>query len=177
VGLADSAPPSQLLNIRSGNGGVTDTLRLMAQIARSYKANPLIRQTAARIVRVCPGKDDLCEIGTLQSWVRSNIRYTGDVYETETVQTPDYTLQERYGDCDDQAVLLATFLMAVGFQAGYCALGTNGGPFSHVLAVAILRDGSQWPLETTVECDLGTGQGIGPGWFPPDATCVRFWHI
>lgn len=176
MGLSD-VPPSQLLSIRSGNGGVTDTLRLMAQVARQYKTNPVIRQTAARIVRVCPGKDDLCEVGTLQSWVRSNIRYTGDVYEVETLQTPDYTLRERYGDCDDQACLLATLLLSVGIGAAYCALGTGGGPYSHVLAIAILHDGSQWCLETTVDRDPVTGEPVGPGWFPTDATCVRFWHI
>ncbi len=82
-------PPSQLLNISSGDAGVTDTLRLMAQLARQYKTNPFVRQTGARIVQVCPAKDDLCEITALQNWVRSNIRYTGDVYDTETVQTPE----------------------------------------------------------------------------------------
>jgi transglutaminase-like putative cysteine protease len=177
VGLADVPPPSALLSIRSGDGGVTDTLRLMAQVARQYKTNPVIRQTAARIVRGCPGKDDRCEIATLQDWVRSNIRYTGDVYEVETLQTPDYTLREKYGDCDDQACLLATMLLAIGIGAAYCALGVGGGPYSHVLAVAILHDNSQYSLETTLSNDPHTGEPVGPGWFPPDATCVRFWHI
>lgn len=173
-------PPSQLLNIRSGDAGVTDTLRVMANLARQYKTDSLLRQTGARIVQVCPAKDDLCEIAALQSWVRSNIRYTGDVYETETIQTPLYTLQEMYGDCDDQAVLLATLLLTVGFAAGYCALGVRGGPFSHVMAVAIVRSHNEIsyiPVETTLECDPKTGIPVGPGWFPDDATCQRFFHI
>lgn len=180
MGLHDVPPPSSLLTIPSGDAGVTATLKLMAQVARQYKVNPLLRQTAARIVQGCPGKDSECEVTALQSWVRSNIRYTGDVLDTETVQTPDYTLQERYGDCDDQAVLLATFLLAIGIPAAYCAVGVDGGPFEHVMAVAILRQHTQvlyLPCETTLDRDPKTGAPIGLGWFPSNATCTRLWHI
>lgn len=180
MGLADVPPPSQLLSVRSGNAGVTDTLKLMAQLARQYKVNPVIRQTSARIVQSCPEKDDLSEAAALQSWVRANIRYVGDVLDVETIQTPDYTLQERYGDCDDQSLLLASCLLAIGIPAAYCAVGVDGGPFSHVMPVAILRQHTQVlysPLETTLSQDPVTGETIGPGWFPQNATCVRFWHI
>jgi hypothetical protein len=179
VGLAD-VPPSRLLPIRSGDAGVTDTLKLMAQLARQYKVDPLIRQTSARIVQPCQAKDDLAEAGALQNWVRSNIRYVGDVLDVETIQTPDYTLRERYGDCDDQSVLLATLLLAIGIPAAYCAVGTDGGPFCHVLAVAIVRQRTQViqvPLETTLSSDPMTGEAVGPGWFPQNATCIRFFHI
>lgn len=179
MGLAD-APPASLVPIRSGDAGVTDTLKLMAQVARQYKTNPLLRQTSARIVQSCPGKDELCEVSALQAWVSSNIRYVSDVLDVETVQTPDYTLQERYGDCDDHSLLVATLLMAIGIPAAYCAMGVGGGPFSHVLAVAIVRQHTQVryiPCETTVTRDPSNGQRIGVGWWPPDATCVRFWHI
>lgn len=178
MGLGDAIAPSQLLNIRSGDGGVTDTLKIMAQVARQYKSNVLLRQTAANIVQRCPPKDDYCEVEALQGWVRGNIRYTGDVYETETIQTPDYTLTHKFGDCDDQAVLLATLLLSIGIPAAYCALGVQGGPYSHVMAVANVRgDGGWLPLETTLDQDPYTGAPIGPGWFPPDATCTRFFHI
>lgn len=177
MGLGNAAPPSQLLSIPAGDAGVTATLKLMAQLARTYKVNPSIRQAAARIVSTCRAKDDLCEAATLQNWVRSNIRYTGDVLEVETIQTPDYTLSEGYGDCDDQATLLATFLLAIGIPAAYCAVGTDGGPFCHVMTFALLRNGAQVSLETTLSNDPDTGAPIGPGWFPADATCTRFFHI
>jgi len=178
VGLGDTAPPSQLLTIRSGDGGVTDTLRLMAQLARQFKTDPLVRQTGMRIVQPCPGKDDLCEVSAIQNWVRSNIRYTSDVLDVETLHTPLYTLQERAGDCDDQATLTAALLMTVGIPAAYCAVGVNGGSYSHVMAFAGVRNQGRWvSVETTLDRDPFTGEPIGPGWFPPDATCQRFWHI
>jgi transglutaminase-like putative cysteine protease len=179
VGLGYAGPPSQLLSIRPGSGGVTDTLKLMAQIARQYKTNPVIRQTAARAIASAPEKDDLAEAAALQDWVRTNIRYTGDVLDVETIQTPDYTLQEGYGDCDDQAILLATMLLAVGIPAAYCAVGVDNQPFSHVMAYAGLR-GYTPPyvsLETTLTTDPDTGAPIGPGWFPANTTCVKFFHI
>ena len=179
MGLGYVAPPSQLLSIRSGSGGVADTLKLMAQCAKQYKVDPLIRQTAARAISSAPEKDDLAEAAALQDWVRSNIRYTGDVLDVETLQTPNYTLQEGYGDCDDQATLLAAMLLAVGIPAAYCAVGVDGDPYSHVMTFAGLR-GYNPPyvaLETTLTTDPQTGEPVGPGWFPQNATCVKFFHI
>jgi transglutaminase-like putative cysteine protease len=179
VGLGYVGPSSQLLSIRSGSGGVTDTLKLMAQVARQYKVDPVVRQTAAAAVQAAPEKDDLAEAAALQDWVRSNIRYTGDVLDVETLQTPPYTLQYKWGDCDDQSTLLAALLMAVGIPAAFCAVGVDGEPFSHVMTFAQLR-GYTPPcvsLETTLTTDPQTGQLIGPGWFPQHATSVRFFHI
>lgn len=178
MGLAD-VPPAQLLSIPSGDAGVTATLKLMANIARQYKVSPLLRQAATRIVSGAPAKDDMAEVAAVQNWVANNIRYTQDVLDVETLQTPDYTLQEGTGDCDDQSILVATLLMAIGIPAAYCAVGVDGGPFSHVMAVAILRQHTQIvqvPCETTV-IDPTTRQPVPPGWFPPDVTCMRFWHI
>lgn len=178
MGLGYVAPASQLLSIRSGSGGVTDTLKLMAQVAKQAKVDPLVRETAARVVYTAPEKDDLAEAAALQNWVRAHIRYTGDVLDVETLQPPHYTLQEGYGDCDDQATLLASLLMAVGIPAAYCAVGVDGEPFSHVMAFAGLRGYNNYvALETTLTTDPDTGQPIGPGWFPSNATCVRFFHI
>jgi transglutaminase-like putative cysteine protease len=179
VGLGYAGPPSQLLSIRSGSGGVTDTLKLMGQLAKQYKVDPLVRQTAVRAVSHAPEKDDLAEAAALQDWVRTNIRYTGDVLDVETLHTPVYTLQELAGDCDDQATLLATMLMAIGIPAAFCAVGVDGEPFSHVMAFAGLR-GYNPPyvsLETTLTTDPVTREPIGPGWFPQNATSVRFFHI
>jgi len=178
VGLGYVAPPSALLAIRSGSGGVSDTLKLMAQVAKQYKVDPLIRQTAARAISGVNEKDDLAEAAALQDWVRAHIRYTGDVLDVETLQTPDYTLQEGYGDCDDQATLLAAMLMAVGIPAAYCAVGVDGEPYSHVMTFAGLRGYNQYvALETTLTTDPKTHEPVGPGWFPDNATCVKFFHI
>jgi transglutaminase-like putative cysteine protease len=179
VGLGYAGPPSQLLSIRPGSGGVTDTLKLMAQLAKQYKVDPLVRQTATRAISAAAEKDDLAEAAALQDWVRSEIRYTGDVLDVETLQTPNYTLQELGGDCDDQATLLAAMLMAVGIPAAYCAVGVDNEPYSHVMTFAGIRGHTPTyvSLETTLTTDPQTGEFVGPGWFPANATCVKFFHI
>lgn len=182
MGLGDVVPPSQLISIPSGEAGINATLKIMARLARQYKANPLVRQTAARAATSagCDGRDDLCVAGALQRWTQQNITYLHDVMNVETLQTPDYTLQERYGDCDDQALLMASMLMSVDVPAAFCAVGIDGGPFTHVLTMAILRQHDQIvysPLETIISKDPATNAAVGPGWFPPNATCQKFFHI
>lgn len=178
--MLSSPPPARLLSIPSGEAGVTATLKLMAQIARQYCSHPLIRQSAADLVNQCAPHDQECEVATLQAWVQNNIRYIHDVDEVETLQTPDYTLQHGYGDCDDQSILMASMLLSIGIKAAYVAIGIEGGPFSHVLPVAILRQHDRvlhLPCETTMTRDPKTGVPITLGWFPVDATSQKFFHV
>ena len=78
------------------------------------------------------------------------------------VQTPVETLRVLTGDCDDKSTLLAALLESMGYATGFCALGFEGQPFSHV--IALVRLGQGWcPLETIVP-------NIGMGWSPPTPT-------
>jgi transglutaminase-like putative cysteine protease len=53
------------------------------------------------------------------------------------------TLHGRLGDCDDQVVLLATLLEAVGYPTRFVVSGYNDpGQFEHVYLQAWLND--QW---------------------------------
>ncbi len=137
------------------------TLRKMVQVVRKYKSDATTITTARRLTANCPERNTRAIVDTLQRWVRDNIRYVMDPRGIEMVQTPP-TLDLRTGDCDDKSVLLATLLETMGYQTGFCALGFNGEPFSHV--IALVRLGTKWcPLETILA-------GVGMGWSPPDAT-------
>jgi hypothetical protein len=68
--------------------------------------------------------------------------------------------------------------MAVGLPAAFCAVGVDDQPYSHVMTFAGLRGYNKYvSLETTLTTDPDTGEPIGPGWFPANATCARFHHI
>lgn len=179
--------PAQVVSIPSGRAGVQATLALMVKLVRQYKAHPLIRETARSLVQGCADRDVDCEISALQAFVRDSIRYTADVDGVETLQTPVVTLGylepafgqygaggTASGDCDDKSTLLASLLQAVGIPGAFCAVQLQGsGVYSHVLVEARLRrrTGVEYvPLETIVE-------GVGPGWFPPDATCFMLAHF
>lgn len=179
--------PAETLTVPAGTAGVRATLKLMVGLVQRYKLHPLIRETARSLVQGCADRDQLCEVGALQAYVRDQIRYTADVSDVETLQTPVVTLgyQEpgfgQYaeggtasGDCDDKSTLLAALMAAVSIPGAFCAVKVAGqSDYSHVLVVARLRQRTQVanvPLETIVP-------GVEPGWYPPDTTCFMLAHF
>lgn len=179
--------PAQTVTVPGGAAGVRATLALMVGLVKRYKAHPLIRETARALVQGCADRDMLCEVGALQGFVRDSIRYTGDVADVETLQSPVVTLGYREpafgqygfggtasGDCDDKSTLLASLMAAVGIPGAFCAVKVGSDPdYSHVLVVARLRQRTRVvnvPLETIVP-------GVEPGWFPPDTSCFMLAHF
>lgn len=55
-----------------------------------------------------------------------------DIYTVETLQMPARTLESRYGDCDDKAMLLAALLASIGHQVRFIAVAFQPGQFVHV---------------------------------------------
>lgn len=169
--------PYRLGSIPSGDAGVAATLQIMVKIVLQYRASALVRTTAQSLVANCPSRDTVCQVNALHSFVRDRIKYLPDVRDVETIQTPDYTLQQGSGDCDDQSVLLASLLESIGRQTRFLAIAVRGGDFSHVSSQVLL--GTRWVnLETilpTLPQDWNgwpAGSPMPIGWFPPDATRV-----
>jgi transglutaminase-like putative cysteine protease len=145
----------QLAGLPFGVEGTRITLELMRRFVRTYRVDPRIVELSREIIASIPGKNYPREAEALRAWVASNIRYTQDVYDVETLQSPIVTLDVRQGDCDDQATLLATLLNAAGHEARFVAIGTAPDEFSHVL----------------VETKIGERGGpAGDGWFPAETT-------
>lgn len=155
------SPPTDLAFIPTGPGGVRETLRRMARIVREYRRHPMIRQLAVEIRQAArvPGKDFLGEVKALHRFIRDYITYVRDVHNVETLQTPVRVLQNRAGDCDDQSMLLAALLEAIGHPTRFVAMGFESpDTYSHVLTET--RIGARWvPVETTLERPVG--------WTPP----------
>ena len=145
-----------LSGIPAGVDGTLTTLDIMARMVREYRANPQIIELARSLVSDIPGKDFAAEAAHLQDWGRASIRYTLDVYDVETLQTPLVTLQVRQGDCDDQSTLLATLLNAIGHEARFVAVGFSPDNFEHVLVETRAEPGASWlPVETTEPVPFG----------------------
>lgn len=166
--------PYRLEGLPSGVDAVRKTLKAMVNYAKQGQRDvgiiTLARQIiAARVPHSGTSKDYGAQLQALQNWTRDQIRYVRDPVGAEMVQTPTRTVEIRAGDCDDKATLLAALLMSVGFPCRFVAIGVRGGDFSHVLVEAKL--GTRWiPCETIVK-------GVGPGWYPPDATARMEAHI
>lgn len=101
----------------------------------------------------------MCEARSIHAWVKQNIKYVRDVADVETVQTPDVTLRDRVGDCDDHSVLMAALLQSVGHRARFVAVRfVVGAPFAHVFTETDV--GPYWrAAETTEDHPFG--------WYPP----------
>ncbi len=143
-----------LREIPSGDPGVDVTLREMRSIVRRWAMHPDIRALAIQVTDGCGERDIVCWCKRLQEFVRRHIRYVPDVAEVETLQTPDVTLEQRVGDCDDQCILLASLLRSIGVSVRFVAIDTTGDGFSHVLCEVMI--GGYWrSCETTENWPLG----------------------
>jgi transglutaminase-like putative cysteine protease len=158
-------PPISLSFIPAGPDGIDATLvTYMVPLVRKFRRHPLIRQLAVEIRQAMriPGKDFLGEMKAIHRFVRDYITYVRDVRNVETLQEPPLTLSNRAGDCDDQALLVASLLESIGAPTRFVAMGFDPARpdhYSHVLAEA--QYNNRWiPIETTLERPVG--------WSPPN---------
>jgi hypothetical protein len=155
-----SKPTLTLQAIPDGPEGILATLKIMRQLVRSNKTNIRIRQLGMDLIRShnLRDKDWSGQIRVLHAFVRDRIKYLRDINGVETLQTPDYTLDNRQGDCDDKSILLASLLESTGHPTRFVAVGFHPGHYAHVLVEA--KVGEKWvSLETT--------EPVEAGWYPP----------
>ncbi|MCX5822641.1 MAG: transglutaminase-like domain-containing protein, partial [Deltaproteobacteria bacterium] len=121
--------------------------------------HPKIRQKVAEIVG--PGDPDGVKADKLVAWVYKNLEKRPVLSVPNALET----LENRVGDCNEHAVLLAAFARAAGLpaevEAGVVYL--RGRFFYHAWNVIYLRDRGGW-----VTADAVLGQ------MPADVTHIRF---
>lgn len=160
-------PPYKFVRIRNGVAGTSDTLDLMTKLIERGKSDPVIRVFTADMLNHAGigggnSKNRMAEIATIFNFVREKIRYVWDVEGVETLQTPRFTLQHGYGDCDDKTTLVGSMLGSVGYRVKIEALGGLPARFQHVVAQVLIRTpgGLEW---LTLDCT----EDRGLGWAPP----------
>lgn len=153
-----------LRGIPEGMPGAIATLRAMRQLVLDSLRDPgqQIRETALGIIS---SDSYVQQVRDVQDWIQNHIRYVLDPTDStggvELVQTPQKTLDYAAGDCDDQSVLVAALLSAIGHPSRFIAVGFNGDSLSHVLTQT--KIGDHWVSVETIR--------LQPlGWFPPGVT-------
>ena len=140
----------ELYVIPGGDAGTRATLYIMRDLTKEYRKQPAIRDLAKKLTIRCDGKNFGCELEQLHKWVRDAIKYHRDIHDVETVQTPDKTIADRSGDCDDKCVLLASLLQSIGHPVRFVAVAfRQGAPFSHVFVESPV--GGYWRACETTE--------------------------
>ena len=161
--LCAAPAESQLSYLPEGAAGIRATLKMMVRLVKAGRTAPPIREAAANISEGTSATYT-GEVNALFEFVRDDIRYLGDVNGIETLQTPEYTLGNRFGDCDDKSVLLATLLESIGHPCRFVAVGyTSPGVFEHVWTETLI--GREW-----IACE--TTQAVPLGWSPTPPNSV-----
>jgi transglutaminase-like putative cysteine protease len=158
---------TRLYGIAEGKSGILQTARLMRDIVAHYKLNPVVRDTALSLVAHLPQKDEAGEIAALFYFVRDQVRYVKDIYDVETVHTPDVLLEIMQGDCDDKSVLLASLLESIGYETAFKIVGFNGPDFEHVYVYV-------YAAGVDVAQHLDATEPEEPGWEAPGATASMY---
>lgn len=86
--------------------------------------------------QVCVARDDMCELNAIYSFVKQNVRYTGDITRKDTYQNPFRTLQIGGGDCDDHVGLVCVLAMENGFEMKIRVTSNTGATWDHIFALA-----------------------------------------
>lgn len=84
-----------------------ERLAFLRDFVQDTARDPAIVRKATRILQKAgaPSKDHRAQWAALLAWTQRNIYYVNE--RDERFQSPQYTLTERHGDCDDCAVVLA----------------------------------------------------------------------
>ena len=153
----DLNPPSLLMGLPSGLEGTRATLGMMRDLARAGSASTMVRQLAVSLTNNLPQKDWNSETNALFTFVRDRIRYVKDVAGVETLHTAERILQNRSGDCDDKAILLAALLKSIGHSVRFVACGfRDPNNCEHVFVETRPGNVGDWiALETTMPVPMG----------------------
>jgi len=159
---------AQLIALSANNRTATlQTLKLMWGLTNEGRLHNDIRHLALQIVADLPSKAYKLETEAIYNWVANNIRYTLDIDGIETLQTPDWTLKLRQGDCDDHAILVASLLRAIGHKVKFVAIkDKTSGSKNYCHVYAITKIGPHWVSVDTTEAEHGMGY-IDPRSYEP----------
>jgi hypothetical protein len=164
-------------------------LKKMAQMVNRGATDPTVIKAAKAITSKVAARDDLGEIQAVFDAVKSGtdavpglesgVRYVADPRDTDYYTGPAAMLANCAdgacgGDCDDQSILVASLLAALGFPVGLRGYASSGvkGDFDHVYAVVSV------PKEGTTEEVLGLDTTVPSsyvGWEPPEAYVLTAW--
>lgn len=101
------------------------SIELAQKLADQWGTHALMIQMARDITRDWHTNGRLDESKAIQDWVKRRVRYVPDPIGAEMMADPLTTLKNG-GDCDDQAILSAALLQAIGHDARVGAVTWKG---------------------------------------------------
>ena len=147
------------LSIKKGRyPGIDGVMQAATQLVAKYTGDERIRSLALKITRSIrrhseTGQPDLRNVDliadAIYKWMVRNINYVRDPWNIERIQSPDITIRQKAGDCDDHAILGASLLQSLGIHTGFRIVSRSGDSFDHIYTV--YRSPEGWKsFDTTV---------------------------
>jgi len=100
-------------------------IKVLRGIVLEYGRDPRVAEVANRVLTQAgvPARDYKRQAAVLLDWVQRNVAYRNE--PGERLQSPEYTLRQRFGDCDDLAILLASLYETVRLPWRMVLSGTH----------------------------------------------------
>jgi len=124
----------------------------MHRLVDKGKKHPTVIFLAEQLARKKDSKDYVGQATELFKWTKKNIHYVRDPRGVELLRSPFWTLQNRAGDCDDQAILFSALAEAIGFSTRFKTIKanfSNPSEFSHVYSQVEIP-GKGWVSADTI---------------------------
>lgn len=149
--------------VGTGDTGTRDTLKAMGERVALHCADPIVVETAHRIIQGIPPRAELEQALRIRDWMRAHYKFVKDPRGVELLRDPDYQLRQFrangvvQGDCDDAAILSAALWRAIGGRGEFVAVALNDAtaPFQHVFSILTVRRG-----EHRVNMDVTKPRGL-----------------
>jgi hypothetical protein len=152
-------------------------------MSSASKVDPMsVRTTAADIVSDQPsasgGTFHYHQIAELHRYVNQNITYVPDPSTTNYIAPPEETLDTEAGDCDCQAVLVASLFEAIGATTRLARCESTSGNW-HVLPEVYLTDYEDTALNEVCPSlsDYYSSYGISYSNFCWDYGGGKYWFL
>ena len=151
---------------------------LFRQVAKSIR-DPLARTLFAEATQGCPERDEQAEVEAVFYFVKSRLRYTGDVRGLDTYTSLRRSIELGIGDCDCGAIAICSILISGGYRCGVMILAQDGVTYNHVLACAeVPRNDVTESNRRIVALDWTVPEAY-PGWLPAGHESMKprlFWY-
>jgi len=153
AGVAPGRGESFRTPMHDDERGIRFEVEKMVHYADYFSGDPLVVQTARRIVEMCKAKDKLCEMAALFHWVKKHYRYVSDPVNREAIETPVRMIEDIQTPPEVlQAILGEDLIQQMkGFGVGYRILAHN----RCVMAESCFRADGKIQPRTSEDCDSG----------------------
>jgi len=148
-----------------GENGVVRTVGAMRAIIRDAADSPTVHQFASTIAASVPNRSRRAQLYALDQTMRDLLHFKEDTKGREVLRHPDQLLHEiglngvASCDCDDQTMLGAATLRALGFNPAIVTIVPPGeDEFKHVHFAALLHEPEAhlFPLDPQERIPPGT---------------------